>query len=120
MSYQISLYPQVKQWAIITYKHGIYDFFRVNFICFSSSESVILGNVRKAFFEKDLIKLFQGVFFLFFELGLKSALSTPLIHYLSCKKNTVKKTKQNRLMFASNCAVCGNKKPRFIKIQEVH
>ena len=25
MFYQIFLSPQVKQWAIITYKHGIYD-----------------------------------------------------------------------------------------------
>ena len=25
MFYQISLSPQVKQWAIITYKHGIYE-----------------------------------------------------------------------------------------------
>ena len=25
MFYQISLSPQVKQWAIVTYKHGIYE-----------------------------------------------------------------------------------------------
>ena len=35
---------------------------------------------------------------------------------VSCKENTanenssVRKTKQNRLMFLSNCAVCGKKK----------
>ena len=26
MFYQIFVSPQVKQWAIITYKHGIYEF----------------------------------------------------------------------------------------------
>ena len=41
---------------------------------------------------------------------------------VSCKKNTenkdssVRKTKQNRLMFLSNYAVCGKKKSTFIKI----
>ena len=40
---------------------------------------------------------------------------------VSCKKNTanenssVRKTKQNRLMLLSNCAVCGKKKITFIK-----
>ena len=40
---------------------------------------------------------------------------------VSCKKYTanenssVKKTKQNRLMLLSNCAVCGKKKSTFIK-----
>ena len=42
----------------------------------------------------------------------------------SCKKNIVhknsrsKRTKQNRLMFVSNCAICGKKKWRFVKNQE--
>ena len=45
---------------------------------------------------------------------------------VSCKKNTanenssVRKTKQNILMLVSNCAVCGKKKSRFIKNQELH
>ena len=26
MFYQISLWPQVKRWGIITYKHGMYQF----------------------------------------------------------------------------------------------
>ena len=45
---------------------------------------------------------------------------------VSCKKNTesktssVSKTKQNRFMLLSNCAVCGKKKSRFIKSQELH
>ena len=45
---------------------------------------------------------------------------------VSCKKNTVnenssiKETKQNRLMLLSNCAVCGKKKPTFIRNQELH
>ena len=45
---------------------------------------------------------------------------------VSCNKNTanenssVRKTKQNRLMLLSNCAVCGKKKSRFIKNQELH
>ena len=45
---------------------------------------------------------------------------------VSCKKNTahknstVRKTKQNRLMLVSNCAVCCKKKSRFIKNQELH
>ena len=36
------------------------------------------------------------------------------------KYSSFKKTKQNRLMFVSYCAACGNKKSCFIKIQEVH
>ena len=45
---------------------------------------------------------------------------------VSCKKNTanenssVRRSKQNRLMLVSNCAICGKKKSRFIKIQELH
>ena len=40
---------------------------------------------------------------------------------VSCKKSTanknssVRKTKQNRLMLLSNCAVWGKKKPRFVR-----
>ena len=43
---------------------------------------------------------------------------------LSCRKNTenrepkVVETKNNRLMILSNCAICDNKKSRFIKEQE--
>ena len=43
---------------------------------------------------------------------------------LSCKKNTentnqkMVKTKNNRLMMLSKCAICNNKKSRFIKKQE--
>ena len=43
---------------------------------------------------------------------------------VSCQKNTasknssVKRTKQNGLMFVSNCAICSKKKSRFIKNQE--
>ena len=43
---------------------------------------------------------------------------------VSCKKNTanknssVRRTKQNRLMLVSNCAICCEKKSRFIKNQE--
>ena len=43
---------------------------------------------------------------------------------VTCKKNTankhsiVSRTKQNRLMLVSNCAICGKKKSRFIKNQE--
>ena len=42
-----------------------------------------------------------------------------------CKKysvneiSNVRKTKQNRLMLLSNCAVCGKKKSIFIKNQEL-
>ena len=45
-------------------------------------------------------------------------------HYISFKKNTtkensgVRKTKHNRLMFVSNCAVYCKKKSRSIKNQE--
>ena len=45
------------------------------------------------------------------------------MYCVSCKINpgnknyTVKRTKQNRLMLVSNCAVCGKKKSRFIKNQ---
>ena len=43
---------------------------------------------------------------------------------LSCKKNTkntnqkMVKTKNNRLMMLSKCAICNTKKSRFIKEQE--
>ena len=30
------------------------------------------------------------------------------------------KSKQNRLMLLSNCAICGKKKPTFIKNKELH
>ena len=45
---------------------------------------------------------------------------------VSCKKNnankssSVRRTKQNRLMFVSNYAVCDSKKLRFIKNQETN
>ena len=45
---------------------------------------------------------------------------------VSCKKYTanenssVRKTKQNRLMFLSNCAICGKKKSNFIKNKELN
>ena len=45
---------------------------------------------------------------------------------VSCKKYTanenssVRRTKQNRLMLLSNCAICGKKKSTFIKNQELH
>ena len=42
---------------------------------------------------------------------------------LSCRKNTentnLKIVKSNRLMIQSNCAICGSKKSRFIKEQQV-
>ena len=44
---------------------------------------------------------------------------------VSCKKNTenknssVTKTKQNRLMLLSNCAVCGKKKSTVLKNKEL-
>ena len=44
---------------------------------------------------------------------------------VSCTKNaknknsSLRKTKQNRLMFLSNCAVCGKKKSTSIKNQEL-
>ena len=47
-------------------------------------------------------------------------------YYVSCKKYTanenssVRKTKQNRLMVLSNCAVWGNKKLTFIKNKEIN
>ena len=46
-------------------------------------------------------------------------------YYFSCKKNTanknssVRRTNQNRLMLLPNFAVCGKKKSKFIKNQEV-
>ena len=44
---------------------------------------------------------------------------------VSCKKYTanetsrVSKTKQNKLMLLSNCAICGKRKSTFIKNQEL-
>ena len=46
-------------------------------------------------------------------------------YYVSCKKNTsnknssVRRTKQNRLILASNCTVC-KRKSRFIKNHKFH
>ena len=45
-------------------------------------------------------------------------------YYLKCKKNTenvnskIFKTKNDRLIMQSKCAVCGIKKSRFVKKQE--
>ena len=47
-------------------------------------------------------------------------------YFVSCKKNTanensiVTKTKQNRIKFLSNCAICGKKKLNFIENQKLH
>ena len=48
--------------------------------------------------------------------------TVTMVYYVSCKKNTankhfsVRRTKQdNRLMVVSNCAICCEKKSRFIK-----
>ena len=44
----------------------------------------------------------------------------------SCKKHTanenssIKKTKQNRLMLLSNCAICDKKKLNFTRNKELH
>ena len=54
------------------------------------------------------------------------AIKTMETYCVSCEKNTAnknvsaRKTKQNRRMFLSNCAVCGKKKSEFIKNQELH
>ena len=43
---------------------------------------------------------------------------------VSCKKmnknSGVRKTKENRFMILSNCAICGKKKLTFIKNKELH
>ena len=45
---------------------------------------------------------------------------------VSCKKynanenSSARKTKQNRLMFLSNCAICDKKKSTFRKNKELH
>ena len=47
-----------------------------------------------------------------------------LTYCLLCRKNTknidakIMKTKNGRFMLSSNCAVCGSKKPKFMKEQE--
>ena len=47
-------------------------------------------------------------------------------YFVNCKKYTgnenssVRKTKQNRLILLSNCAVCRKKKSTFIKNEELH
>ena len=47
-----------------------------------------------------------------------------LSYRLKCRKNTeninskVSKTSDGKTMILSNCAICGSKKPRFIKKQE--
>ena len=46
-----------------------------------------------------------------------------LLYFLKCRESTksevlrVEKTKIERIMLSSKCAVCGCKKPRFIKEQ---
>ena len=40
-------------------------------------------------------------------------------NYTENENSNVRKTKQNRLMLLSNCAVCGKKKPTFIKNKEL-
>ena len=40
--------------------------------------------------------------------------------YTTNENSSVRKTKQNRLMLLSNCAVCGQKKSTFIRNQELH
>ena len=48
------------------------------------------------------------------------------MYFVSCKKyianenSSVRKTKQNRLMFLSNCAICCKKKSTFIENKELH
>ena len=48
-----------------------------------------------------------------------------LLYCLKCRKNTesknpkVAKTKNERIMLLSKCVMCGGKKPKFIKQQEV-
>ena len=48
------------------------------------------------------------------------------MYCVSCKKHTVnensnvRKAKQNRLMFLSNCTACGKKKSTFIQNRELH
>ena len=42
------------------------------------------------------------------------------VKYTANKNSNVRKTKQNRLMLLSNCAVCGKKKSNFIKNKEFH
>ena len=37
--------------------------------------------------------------------------------YTAKENSSVRKTKQNRLMLLSNCAICGNRKSTFIKNQ---
>ena len=55
---------------------------------------------------------------------LEYTIKTMETYFVSCKKNAANKnssfrrTRQNRLMLASNCAICGKKKSRFIKNQE--
>ena len=39
--------------------------------------------------------------------------------YTSNKNSSVRKTKQNRLMVLSNCAICGKRKSTSIKNQEL-
>ena len=40
--------------------------------------------------------------------------------YTGNRNLNVRKTKRNRLMFLSNCAVCGKKKGTFMKNKKLH
>ena len=57
--------------------------------------------------------------------SVKSVLDTMLSYCLKCKKNTesinpkVSKTANGRMMILSTCAICGSKKSKFIKEQQV-
>ena len=40
--------------------------------------------------------------------------------YIANENSNVRQTKQNKLMFLSNCAVCSKKKSTFVKNKELH
>ena len=53
----------------------------------------------------------------------KKTMETYCVNFKKYKANkisSVRKTKQNRLMLLSNCAICGKKKSPFIKNKELH
>ena len=43
-----------------------------------------------------------------------------VVRNILIKNSNVRRTKQNRSMLLSNCAVCGKKKSTFIKNKEIH
>ena len=87
-------------------------------VCFSDKSRSMAQEDRKSSQKKNSKQKFNK------KVVIDYYKTNMLIYCLVCKRNTknkdakMVKTKNDRLILSSNCAVCGNKKSRFIKEQE--